>query len=61
MGAHCTINVKRSAARRLLAEADFDDDTLARLVDIILDRRLYNCIIVNDEDEGEDDLTWAKE
>lgn len=61
MSAHSTINVKRSAARTLLAEGAFDDETLARLVDIILDKRLYNCTIVNDDDEGEDDLKWATE
>ncbi len=61
MSAYCTIPVKRSAALQMLAEGAFDDEMLAELVNVILDKRLYNCIIVNDDDEGEDDLRWATE
>ena len=61
MSAYCTIKVKRSAALQMLAEGAFDDETLAQLVDVILDKRLYNCTIVNDDVEGEDDLRWATE
>lgn len=48
MGAHSTITYTGAAAREAITEAlpDLDIKTLERLMDVILDQQLHNCVIV---------------
>ena len=58
MGAHSTIKVTRTTARRLVADwmaTGVGDDELRFLCDHILDERLYNVQLVSDDEENDDD------
>lgn len=57
MGAHSTINVTRSKARSAVIEHVLraGDEELERLLDRVLDEQLYNCRIVSDGDEDNQD------
>lgn len=57
MGAHSTVLITRSAAKRFVMGELFSisDETLERIVDDFLDSRLYNCRIVNDDNKESED------
>lgn len=58
MGAYSTIHITRAAAirhlERLLSEAGDGngqhDEMLGDLMDVVLQERLYNCLITNNDD-----------
>ena len=60
MSAYSTTNITRSAAKRALVNklmSDVTDDELERLLDeMILERRLRRCRVVNDGEENEDNV-----
>ena len=58
MGAHSTIHITRTTARRALLEKVMaaDDETLGNLLDVILYERLYNATVVNDDEPNADDV-----
>jgi len=53
MGAHSTINVKRSSAKSQIMlyvmENMDNDEFLSEMMDLILDKQLLNCNIVPDD------------
>ena len=54
MGTHSTVDVKRSTAHNFIRDKieHVNDETLARLMDVLLDERYLNCLIVPDNFEG---------
>lgn len=58
MGAYTSIRITRSAAKKYMMERLFNiqDSQLEDFMDAELNDRLYDCVIVNDEDENDDDL-----
>jgi len=58
MGAYSTLNITRSRALQIVTERlmdGVDDNFLERAMDKILEPRLYNCRIVADGDEYNND------
>jgi deoxyhypusine synthase len=55
MGAHSTLMITRSRALEYLRDETPTDDELARELDARLYNRLYNCVIVDDSYEDNDD------
>lgn len=59
MGAHSTLKIRRRTAERMVMNAIYDpkfsDEIIKAAMDIILDGRLYNCYIVGDDDEHDED------
>ena len=58
MSAYTTLSITRSKAKELILNATIGEipvDVLERFVDSILEERLYNCIIVDDGTEENDD------
>jgi hypothetical protein len=55
MGAHSTLMITRSRALAYLRDSTPTDDELAREMDARLYDRVYNCIIVDDDYEDNDD------
>ena len=61
MGAHSTIYLSRSKATELYTQYVFGnnkipDNILEEFFDKVLDRRLYNCVIVDDESDTQNYL-----
>lgn len=65
MGAYSTVYVTRAAAIRSLERILSDaadgngqhDELLGNLMDVVLRKRLYNCVITHDDDpEASDDV-----
>jgi len=59
MGAHSTIDITRSAAMDYLTSYQtrlMSDEMLKKIMDIILDERLYSVRIVPDNCENQDEL-----
>ncbi len=58
MGAHSTIDITRSGAMDFLTSYQtrrMSDEMLARIMDVVLDERLYNVHIVPDHCENQDE------
>ena len=55
MGAHSTLMITRSRALEYLRADPPTNDELAAEMDSRLDHRLYNCMIVDDDYEDNDD------
>jgi hypothetical protein len=58
MGVYTTLNITRKKAKELLVAkllGDISDETLENFMDKLLEPRLYNAIIVNDDAENNDD------
>lgn len=58
MGAYSTIHLTRAKAKQLVLDrlCDLSDYELAEIVDVIIRESLYNCRIVEDAAENDDDL-----
>lgn len=56
MGAHATLRITRETAKRYMMERLFNvtDQQLEEFMDRELDERLYNCVIVGDDDDNDD-------
>ena len=56
MGVHSTINITRSKAKTKMFEKllNCSDSELEELMDVLLYDKLYNCIIVNDDEVNDD-------
>lgn len=56
MGAHSTLKVTRTKAKQWLMDKIFNisDSELESFMDRELDARLYNCVIVDDDEENDD-------
>ena len=59
MGAHSTLRITKDAAKRYVMSQLFDmlndDDKLVSIMDALLSDRLYNCRLVGDDEENNDD------
>jgi hypothetical protein len=61
MGAHSSLSVTRSKAQQIILSLLQDDskllrtETLGLIMDVFLDGRLYNCVIVPDDCTENDD------
>jgi hypothetical protein len=56
MGTHSTLYITRSKAKAVMEEKQrITDDELEAFMDRELDHRLYNCVIVDDDCENNDD------
>lgn len=58
MGAYSTLHITRTTARHALLEKvmEADDETLGDMLDVILRERLYNAIVVNDDQDNSDSV-----
>lgn len=58
MGAHSTIDITRSAALDYVVNKTrtLTSNELKRIMDVLLDDRLYNCHIVPDHCENHDEI-----
>lgn len=59
MSAYSTVNITRSKARDVLLHSlvgEVPDNALESFIDTLLEPRLFNCRIVDDNAENEDDL-----
>lgn len=56
MSAYTTLYITRSRAIEEIFARQFSDDQLATLLDTLLDSRLYNCIIVCDDETNDNEL-----
>lgn len=54
MSAYTTLYITRSRAIEEIFARQFSDDQLASFMDTLLEPRLYNCIIVSDDEETND-------
>jgi hypothetical protein len=58
MGIYSTLNITRGKAKQIMADellGDISDDKLERFMDAYLESQLYNCRIVADGDEYNND------
>ena len=58
MGAYSTLNITRSKAKQIMIDrlmGDITDDELEKFMDDYLEPRLYNCRIVADGDDYNND------
>ena len=61
MSIYTTLHITRSRAARLYVEKKLglDDQMLERFLDEYLESRLFNAIVVNDDEKNQDDvLAW---
>lgn len=58
MGAHSTIRITRTAAQRYIMTEflTMGDEQLERIMDTLLEGRLYNVRFVSDDEENDDGL-----
>ena len=57
MSAFSTLRIRRSKARTMAMEAVMNscDELLARILDDLLQERLYNCRVVDEHEEHDED------
>ena len=55
MSIYSTVNMKRTKAKKFIMDKlDYiDDEMLGGIMDVLLEKQMYNCSIVSDDFEGE--------